>query len=145
MASKTKHIRKAISKVLEPKIRDLGYIGKYPNYQRITDNQLQILGIIYSKWGGALTIEFANSKQGDLETNWGEVIPEENITIEYIWPGERARLKIDKGDDFFSYEKIYDNYDKCEKLIQLLTSMLPQVDAWLKSGEVGSNIGEYSP
>lgn len=148
MASSRK-IRTAIKKLLEPVLLAEGFTGKYPHFQRKEGGKLQLLSLLYDKWGGGFVLEFACHATGDLETAWGEVIPEANIEIGYTAPSSRARLvNSDSGqglyEDFFRYEQFADNREQCEQLVSRVVELLPQVNAWLRNNQVGGNITPFS-
>lgn len=145
MASKTKYVRQSITRILEPVIVSAGFSGKYPHYRRRSEGSLHILSVIHSKWGGALTLEFGIVDAGDFHTSWGEIVPEHSIEIGHVPLDYRARLKPDNGDDFFSYDKIFTDKDKCDDIISSIASEVEQVDNWLKTGNAGRNISPFSP
>lgn len=146
----SRKIRTAIKKLLEPLLTDEGFDGKYPHFQRKEEGDLQLLSVIYDKWGGGFVLEFACHPTGPLHTAWGTVVPEEEIDVAYASPSTRARLvRTERGqgryEDFFRYERIANDREQCEALVNRVVELFPQVNAWLREGKVGSNISPFAP
>ena len=146
----SRKIRAAMKKLFEPFLAHEGFIGKYPHFQRKEAGELQLLSVIYDKWGGGFVLEFAHHPSGVLHTSWGAVVPEEEIEVAYTSPGTRARLvRTERGqgcyEDFFRYEKIADDREQCETLVSGVIGLFPQVNEWLRRGDVGPNISPFSP
>ncbi|MFC3195934.1 DUF4304 domain-containing protein [Marinicella sediminis] len=146
----SRKIRAAMKKLFEPFLANEGFTGKYPHFQRKEMGDIQLLSVIYDKWGGGFVLEFAHHPAGTLHTSWGTVVPEEEIDIAYTSPSIRARLvRTERGqgcyEDFFRYEKISDNREECEALVNRVVMLFPQVNEWLRKGYVGPNISSFSP
>ncbi len=54
----SRKIRAAMKKMLEPFLANEGFTGKYPHFQRKESGSLQLLSVIYDKWGGGFVLEF---------------------------------------------------------------------------------------
>jgi len=148
--SGSRKVRAAIKKLLEPFMADEGFIGKYPHFQRKEEGDLQLVSVIYDKWGGGFVLEFACHPAGPLQTSWGTVVPEEEIEVAYAPPSSRARLvRTERGqgcyEDFFRYETIADDREQCEALVNRVVTLFPQVNEWLREGKAGSNISLFAP
>jgi hypothetical protein len=146
----SRKIRAAMKKLFEPFLANQGFTGKYPHFQRKESGELQLLSVIYDKWGGGFVLEFARHPSGVLHTSWGTVVPEEEIDVAYTSPSTRARLvRTERGqgccEDFFRYEKIADDREQCEALVSCVVGLFPQVNEWLRKGNVGPNISPFLP
>ena len=114
----------------------------------IRNKCLQLLSVIYDKWGGGLALEFARHPPGTLHTPWGAEVPEAAIDIAYAPPHTRARLVRDgrAGQEvFFRYESIAEDTAQCEALMQDIIALFPQVNTWLREGVAGPNVSPFSP
>lgn len=145
----SRKIRAAMKKLFEPLLLNEGFTGKYPHFQRRESGELQLLSVIYDKWGGGFVLEFASHPAGPLHTSWGDIIPEEDIDVAYTSPGSRARLvRTERGqgryDDFFRYDKVAEDREQCEALIRYMLERFPQVNEWLREQKVGPNISPFS-
>ena len=137
-------------KLFEPFLANEGFAGKYPNFRRKESGDLQLLSVIYDKWGGGFVLEFAIHPPGPLHTSWGTIVPEEEIDVAYASPSTRARLvQTERGqgcyEDFFRYEKITDDREQCEALVKRVIERFSQLNEWLREGRVGPNISPFSP
>jgi hypothetical protein len=146
----SRKIRAAMKKMFEPFIVNEGFTGKYPHFQRKESGSLQLLSVIYDKWGGGFVLEFAHHPTGALQTSWGTVVAEEDIDVAYTTPSSRARLvRTERGlgcyTDFFRYEKIAESKEECEALVGFVIELFPQVNKWLREGDAGKNISLFSP
>jgi len=146
----SRKIRVAMKKLFEPFLAAEGFTGKYPHFQRKEGGDLQLLSVIYDKWGGGFVLEFAHHPTGPLHTAWGTIVPEEEIDVAYASVSTRARLvRTERGQgcyqDFFRYEGIADDREQCEALVNQVVALFPQVNRWLRERKVGPNIAQFSP
>ena len=144
----SRKVRTAMKKFLEPFLKEEGFTGKFPHFQRKEGESLQLLSVIYDKWGGGFVLEFANHPTGPLTTSWGPVIPEREIEIGYAPLDKRARLVRESknrgsNEEFFRYEEIAENKEQCEALVALVINLFPQVNKWLRHREIGKNVSPY--
>jgi hypothetical protein len=56
----SRKFRAAMKELFEPFLASEGFTGNYPHYQRKESDDLQLLSIIYDKWGGGFVLEFAH-------------------------------------------------------------------------------------
>ena len=138
-------MRKALKKVLLPELKAMGFVGTSSSFQRRTAEHLDLLDIQYWKYGGQFILEFARTKRGDLNTSWGEIVPEEKIGVAHMSPLKRARLQrtIEATEDLFRGFKFSDfgeDLDKYSALASQVASLLPQVNVWLEGGAAGENV-----
>lgn len=142
-------VRSAIKKLLEPRLAQTGFNGKYPHYQRVEDEALHLLSIVHDKHGGGFVLEFARMEAGPLETDWGETIAQDKLEIGYAPLTARARLvrterKQAVYEDFFRYDSGEVDREYCENLVAEVVEKLPQVNAWLRGGKTGRNVVEFA-
>ncbi len=138
-------MRKALRKVLLPELRLNGFIGTTSDFQRRSAEHLDLLSIQYWKYGGQFILEFARGNRGALHTSWGEIVPEEKISVAHMNPLQRARLQrtIEESEELFRGFKFSDfgeDLSKYKVLASQVASLLPQVNAWLENGVAGENI-----
>ena len=138
-------MRKALKRELLPQLKLLGFIGATSNFQRKSDKALDLLSIQYSKYGGQFILEFARRERGELQTSWGEIIPEEKVNVAHVIPTRRARLQ--RNDEMFEelfrgfkFEGFGENQARYDALANQVASFLPQVNAWLETGVSGENV-----
>ena len=126
-----------------------GFSVRYPYFQRERDGCLELVNLVNDKWGGGFFLEFAKCDTGDLQTAWGEIVPEAEIEVAHTDPATRARLlattrSSGSRNDYFRFESFADDRAKCDDLVKELIDLLPQVLAWLEDGTIGPNISPYS-
>lgn len=128
---------------------ELGFTVNYPHFQRKRDGRLELVSLVHEKWGGGMFLEFATIGAGDLQTSWGDVVPEQKIEVAYTDPATRARLiakanGTDSRESYFRYDTLAENQTQCDELLQSLIDLLPQVIGWFEHGKVGPNIVPFS-
>jgi Domain of unknown function (DUF4304) len=138
-------MRKALKKLLLPRLSQIGFSGKGNEFQRKRGDQLDLLSLQWGKYGGEFVIEFASRPVGLLRTSWGEDIPEVNITTAHVHPLDRARLlPADESAGLqlhgFQFANFEDDLSKYESLAQDVASLLTQVDSWLVGKVKGANV-----
>lgn len=126
-----------------------GFNVRYPCFQRKRDSRLDLVNFEHDKWGGGFFLEFAIHDAGDLQTSWGEIVPEAEIEVAHTDPATRARLLATRKPsntpkDYFRYDTFADEREKCDALIENLVGLLPQVFDWFEEGTVGPNIAPFS-
>ncbi len=141
-------VRRALKKVLVPVIEALGFQGKFPHFQRFENGDLHLLSIVFDKNGGGFFLEFTCHPPGDLETSWGEVIPERELTVAHTSFESRARLQKNGhqnslSEDWFRFEELSKN--EIDGLVRHVGSLITQVDDWLREKRVGKNISTTEP
>ncbi len=143
MVSQNRKIREILKRTLVPKLEAEGFRGKFPEFQRIESGDLHLLSIQFDKYGGGFFLEFTSHPPGDLQTSWGENVPEQEITVAHTPIESRGRLqqkenKNSVSEDWFRFEKLSE--DELEKLVQQVVNLLPQINDWLREKRVGINI-----
>ena len=138
-------MRRELRKVVFPALQGMGFTGKGLFFQRPRGEILDLLDFQYWKYGGEFILEFARRQRGNLQTPWGELIPEATITAAHVPPLERARLEQRgplAGEHFrgFAFAGFGEARDKYESLAVQVASLLPQMDEWLRSGKVGTHV-----
>ena len=141
-------MRRELKKVVVPALQALGFTGKGSFFQRTRDESLDLLEFQYWKYGGEFILEFARRPRGELQTPWGEVIPEAKITAAHVPPLERARLERrgpSAGENLrgFAFAGFGEDRGKYQSLAVEVASLLPQVDEWLRAGKVGTHVHTF--
>jgi hypothetical protein len=145
MAKDGERMRKALKAHLLPAISALGFVGSANQYRRLRDDRQDLLAVQYWKYGGSFLLEFGHRPRGDLHTAWGDVVPEDRVTVVYLPVADRARL-VDRGaadDDLFRgfrFDAFGDDGSTYDTLARHVTALLPQVDRWLRTGQVGPDL-----
>jgi hypothetical protein len=137
-------MRAALRKRLVPALVSMGFTGKSSCFQRRM-GALDLIDIQYWKYGGEFILEFARAGRGDLKTSWGELVPEEKITVAHTSPLDRARLEqrgAMSGEHLrgFSFASFGEDREKYESLASEVASLLPQVEQWFETGRVGTHV-----
>jgi hypothetical protein len=132
-----------MKRTLVPILESEGFQGTFPEFQRVDCGSLQLLSIQFDKNGGGFFMEFCNHPPGDLETSWGEIVPERNITVAHTPVESRARLqqtgnRNSLAEDWFRYENL--STDEVERLAKHVAELLPQISDWLREKKIGENI-----
>ena len=125
-----------------------GFCIRYPYFQRERDGRLELVNFEHDKWGGGFFLEFAKCDVGDLQTSWGEIVPEASIDVAHTNPGARARLLATTNPsgsrkDYFRYDSFADDREECDVLVEKLVSLLPQVLKWFENGAIGPNVAPF--
>ena len=146
MASK---LRASTKRILEPAMSAQGFAVRYPHFQRKRDGHLELVSLQHDKWGGGFVLEFAKHAAGDLETSWGERVPEAEIGVAYTDPATRARLLAttrhsNTPEDYFRHESFAEDRVRRDALVSEVVRLLPQVFEWFENGAVGPNISPFS-
>lgn len=142
-------MRRELKKVVFPVLQGMGFTGTGLFWQRPRDEALDLLDFQYWKYGGEFILEFARRERGNLQTYWGELIPEAKITAAHVPPLERARLEQRgpfTGEHLrgFAFAGFGEDRGKYEWLAGQVASLLPQVDEWLRSGKPGTHVHTWS-
>jgi hypothetical protein len=145
MAREVDLMRRELKKHVVPKLAALSFAGKGLEFQRQRE-RLDLLAIQYWKYGGVeFILEFASFDRGDLQTTWGEVVPEDKITVAHTPVLQRARLE-QLGPEAGQYLRGFvfagfgEDRSKYEALARHVASLLPQVDCWLRTGEASPHV-----
>lgn len=141
--SQNQTVRRILKKTLVPILEAEGFQGKFPDFQRLDKEDLHLLSVVFDKNGGGFFLEFATHPPGDLETSWGEVIPEKELTVAHTHFERRARLQQNGhpnslSEDWFRFEKLSGN--EIKELVQNVGSLMYQVNDWLREKRAGQNI-----
>jgi hypothetical protein len=138
-------MRKSLKRFVVPRLHDLGFEGARSNFRRVSDEKLDFLDVQYWKYGGALVLEFARTNRGDFQTSWGPIVPEADLTLPHLSPMVRARLKSLDSDTsypfgWFRFDAFGEATEKYDALAREIAELLPQADAWLRTGEQGPRV-----
>ena len=147
MASK---LRASTKHILEPAMSAQGFAVRYPHFQRKRNGHLELVSLQHDKWGGGFFLEFAKHAGGDLETAWGECVPEAEVEVAHTDPATRARLLATTrhsgtSRDYFRHESFTEDRAQCDVLVSEVVGLLPQVFEWFECGSVGPNISPFCP
>jgi hypothetical protein len=135
-------MRRSFKRVLIPELSKLGFVMKAANFVRIEGDDLDLLSIQYSKFGGEFILEFARTMYRDPLT--GAVVPEHNMDVTGLGSDMRGRLqrpnKRPSQLNGFQFSGFGESVEKYDALATEVVMLLPQIDAWLRTGVVGTHI-----
>lgn len=142
-------MRKALRAHLIPTLSKCGFAGGASHCMRFRDGTQDLLSLQYWKYGGSFILEFGGRSRGPLRTSWGEVIAEDKLDVAYLAVTDRARLQdrlAPEEDTFagFAFAGFGDDMNKYHALARRVAGLIPQVDAWLRTGELGPDITPFS-
>ena len=140
--------RKILKKHLVPTLKTEGFHGTFPDFQRHEDGNLHLLSVVFDKNGGGFFLEFSRHPSGDFESSWGDVISEKDLTVAHTPFESRARLQQNGhqnslSEDWFRYEKMSES--QIETVVHYVSSLLNQVNDWLRENRVGRNVSATEP
>ncbi len=146
--SQNQVVRRILRKNLVPMLEAEGFHGKFPDFQRLEKEDLHLLSIVFDKNGGGFFLEFTSHPPGNMETSWGEIIPEKELTVAHTHFEGRARLQQNGhpnslSEDWFRFEKLSES--EIGRLVQHVGNLIPQVNHWLREKRVGQNISTTEP
>jgi len=136
---------KALKSALVPALNTAGFAGTFPRFRRNSDVDVQFLSVQYDTAGTAFFLEFGSLPSGPKLTSWGEVVAEHQLTLEHIPFDTRARLQArpDRGsvvDDWFQFGHFGEDVASYTVLAASVAAMLPQVEDWLATQQLGPNV-----
>jgi hypothetical protein len=99
MADSDKRMKAALKKVLVPALKERGFSGKYPEFQRKVGETLHLVSVQFYKYGGSFFVECAHHPAGEKKESGGELVPENKITVARtpIWNRVRLHHTCDRG------------------------------------------------
>lgn len=129
-----------------PVLHEMGFDGEWPNYRRIAQDKVDLLSIVFDKWGGAFAMEISYAylgvQAGNLLPGQGGVSPEQLTVFKtykrkrlpqaggWIYFCDLVRIKSPDGDTLYSLT---------EKQKQAFLQKIPSED-FLIEEEVGEGI-----
>lgn len=140
-----RRMSKALKRELVPSLERLGFGGKFPRYRREMPGAIEFLAIWYDNAATAFFIEFGTHARGDKQTSWGELVPEAKLMLEHVPITARLRLQADCSggsitQHWFQFGAFGEDGARYDALARRVAALLPQVEAWFRSGERGPNL-----
>jgi hypothetical protein len=111
-----------------------GFEGRFPHYRRASPSGLQLLSVQYHSSATELVLEFG-TLAGDVSIE--ALSPAELLPRVLLF--ERARLHTESGR-WFTFGRYGEGPEPYEALAASIVEMLPQVEAWFRTGEAGPNV-----
>lgn len=141
--NQSKKMRALLKRALVPRLESEGFVGRFPEFRRTENGELHLLSVQFDKHGGGFFLELAKHPPGDLETSWGETVPERELTVAHTPIENRARLQRNGhqhslSEDWFRFDELPAN--ELEGLVRDVIGLFPQVDEWLRTGRAGPNV-----
>jgi hypothetical protein len=142
-------MRGALKRQVVPALRGMGFAGTGTSFRRLLPARQDLLTIQFSKYGGSFILEFGSRERGPLQTSWGPVVPEDEVSAIYLSVTQRARLQEAEAqakDAFagFSFEGFGDSELLYESLAIRVCGLLSQAEGWLCSRTKGPNVHAFS-
>ncbi|WP_066553821.1 DUF4304 domain-containing protein [Croceicoccus bisphenolivorans] len=150
-AKSNRHVRAAIRELLEPELVRLGFDGKYPEFHRLADGQWHGFAIRTDKYGGGFSTDMARSpfsearyrrllKSDPSQAGLPAIADHDRKQRARLWhEGEDGSDRHQWSSDF-RYDDIRDDRDACRALVGRLVALLPEADAWLRTGKAGPHV-----
>lgn len=136
-------MKKALRSVLVPKLRDSRFAGSFPHFRRREGEELHLLSVQFDKWGGSFFLEFARCQPGSRMLG-NQEIPEDRLNVSYLSREPRARLEERPRaifrNSWFAFGSFADDEKKCAELAKRVGDLLPEANAWLRSGTKGPHV-----
>lgn len=101
----------SLNKIVIPKLRELNFKGKFPHFQRISGEKLNLLTFQFDRHGGGFVIEIGNCPKKGYQASYDEFIEPEKMTAHHLGADERLRIQQNMKtpdsltDDWFRYDK----------------------------------------
>lgn len=160
MASKSRHLRAAMTSTFTPAVTAQGWHVEYPHFRRHVGDEVQLGEIQPHKDVAAIILEFGRHT-GPFQDWAGKLIAPDALTVTDLPIFERARLchtnpmyrprlpifefdDIDMANDRvegFSYQDIHDDQPALDAMVAEILTYLPQIEAWFADPyQIGPNI-----
>jgi hypothetical protein len=109
---------------------------------------LDLVSIQWGRYGGEFILEFGSCEAGPIKTSWGEIVPEEKITVAHLSVMKRARLvplvpSLGAQLHGFYFGDFGEDITEYDKLANTVSVMLVQVARWLEDGSIGPNVRPF--
>jgi hypothetical protein len=95
----------ALKRVVVPELRARGFRGSTPHFRRERGGCLDLLEIVFSRWGGEFAVELARAPAEGLQQRSGEVIAPAKLRAHHVV----ARLRLGAGagsDAWFKFDDV---------------------------------------
>lgn len=135
----------ALKRHLAPVLMTAGFAGTFPRYRRLGPDSIHFLLVAYDKEATAFFLEFGAHPRGELQTSWGELVPEDKLLLEHVPFQQRARLQARCGggsmpQQWFQFGSFAADESAYAMLALHVSKLLPQLESWLASAAVGPNV-----
>jgi len=107
MESPTEQMKRELSTLIFPILREKGFAGKLPHFRRITGSKVDLLSFQFDKRGGGFVLNLAVGPADGFTTHWGKFVPADQLDPSYdlgttirIQPGEGGAV-----DNWFRYDR----------------------------------------
>ena len=102
-------MRESLRRILVPELRARGFKGSLPQFRRIRESCVDLLGIQFNKYGGSFVVEIASCSPEGLQSFGGPIIPAEKARYWQVDFHKRLRLGSKPGginrDHWFKFRK----------------------------------------
>ncbi len=118
---KRSEMDKEIKANIVPILKEKGFKGSYPHYQRKLEKYIQVLGFQFSQFGPSFYIEIGTTSYDGVTIYGGRHIPADKV--KYYQAKNRKRI----GEQPFDFEN-----EDFSRVIQSITKSIPEIDSWWK-------------
>ncbi|WP_394727893.1 hypothetical protein [Altererythrobacter sp. GH1-8] len=148
-----RHIRNAIREIIEPRLMELGFTGKYPEFRREWECETHFILFQTAKYGGSFSYSAAWRRRLPYLSHNRPPIPPEEVSLAHTEFDDRASAVrvvpfclIDsqrsawRSVGWFDYSYLVENEGDCRALVAEAAALLPALDHWLKTREAGLGV-----
>lgn len=95
-------MKNALTEYFVPVIEEMGFSGGFPHYRRIRDKRVDLLSIVFDKWGGSFKVEISYADMSGGDSNL--LFPVNDINPDELTIFKTKRnYKLPSSDDWFSF------------------------------------------
>lgn len=106
-----KAMDRALKAIVAPKIRSMGFSGRWPHFRRERGTEFQMIMIMFDKYGGSFCIEAGCTSRAEFlekQQQWkkhGKELSKNELTAAHCGAARRRRLGADElhGDRWFQF------------------------------------------
>lgn len=139
-------MKQALFTYFLPALREMGFVGEWPNYRRIGERKVDLLSVVFDQWGGSFALEISyallDGEENNLLSGQEGVRPEQLTVFKtykrkrlpqdggWIYFCDLVRIKSSEGDTLYSLT---------EKQKQAFLQKIPKENFFIEE-EVGEGI-----
>lgn len=130
------HMRRALLGQVVPVLRKRGFLGEYPHFRRLGEEQVDLLTFQADKWGGGFLVEIAKCPRMNIHDWSGHRVAVQRVTAHHM--RERQRLPgSPRGAHWYRYDR-GKSLARFERIAQLLLRDLERIAGpWWRNPKKG--------
>lgn len=129
----------ALQEIVVPKLRELGFKGRFPHFRRPNNDQIDLLTFQFDLAGGGFVIEISKCPPEGITTYLGDHIPPDKVRAWDMHPNDRFRLQPHQGSstsDWFRYDVSSRFGFIYEKTAKRVLPFLKIAERWWKENRI---------